>query len=292
MNNRMHAAARRAATRLAAVLLLAAAVSGCASLSDAVRRPTARVTGAEITGLSFDRAEITFDVEVENPNPVGVRLAGIDYELFFEELSFVRGRTDEPLEIAAQERSTVRIPVSVGYTELIDSVQGLADRTETAYRLSAGISVDIPVIGRQRLPVEHTGTIPVVRAPRLRVRELRIDRLGLTGADVILRLAVANPNGFGLSLEELDYALRVNGELWGSARVEERTRLAEGGESEVRIPIRLDFGAMGRSVRELILGDGRVAYNLSGRMDVGTTLELLGQAELPVSLDGEIGLSR
>lgn len=292
MNTRMHAAAGRAAIRLAAVLLLAAAVSGCASLTEVVQRPTARVTGARITGLTFDRAEITFDVEVENPNPVGVRLAGIDYELFFGELSFLRGQTDEPLDIAANGASTVRIPVSVGYTELIDSVRGIAERTETDYRLAAGVSVDIPVIGRQRLPIEHTGSIPVVRAPRIRVRELRIDRLGLTGADVILRLGVANPNGFGLSLEELDYALRVNGELWGSARVEERARLAEGGETEVRIPISLDFGAMGRSVRELILGDGRVAYNLSGRMDVGTTLEMLGQAELPLSLDGEIGLSR
>jgi LEA14-like dessication related protein len=279
---------KRAATAVLAALL----VAGCATLADVIERPTARIVGAEITGLSFDAAELTFDVEIENPNPVGVRLAVIDYELFFDEYSFLRGETEEGLEIAANGTSVVRIPVGIGYTELRDSVRSLADERETAYRFDAGVSVEVPVLGRVRLPIERTGTIPVVRPPRVRVRELRIDRLGFSGADLVLGLSVANPNGFGLSLETLDYALRVNGELWGSARVTERAPIGDGGEAELSIPVSLDFGAMGRSVRNLLLGDGTVAYNLSGSLEVGTTLELLGQATLPLSVDGEIGITR
>jgi LEA14-like dessication related protein len=103
---------------------------------------------------------------------------------------------------------------------------------------------------------------------------------------------VTNPNAFGLSLQTLDYALRINGELWGSARVSESAELSEGDEREITLPVTLDFGAMGRSVRELILGRGNVAYNLSGTLEVGTTLEMLDTADLPLSLDGEIGISR
>jgi LEA14-like dessication related protein len=282
----------RAAALATTAAALALAVAGCASLAEVIERPTARVVGAEITTLTFERAELTFEVEVDNPNPVGVRLAGIDYELFFEESSFLRGRTAETLAIAAGERSIVRIPVGIGYTELIDSVRSLTDRRETDYRLAAGVSVEVPVLGTLRLPVERAGTIPVVRPPRVRVRELSLERLGLGGADLVLRLGVANPNAFGLSLDTLDYALRVNGELWGSARVSDRARLAEGGETEITLPVSLDFGAMGRSVRELLLGDGTVAYNLSGSLEVGTTLELLAQAELPLSADGEIRIGR
>ncbi|MFO7781031.1 MAG: LEA type 2 family protein [Spirochaetia bacterium] len=266
--------------------------AGCASLSEIVERPTARVVAGEITALSFDRAEITFDVEVANPNPVRVRLAGIDYELFFEESSFLRGATEEELEIAANGTSTVRIPVGVGYAELIESVRSLSDRRETAYRLAAGVSVDVPALGRVRLPVERSGTIPVVRAPRVRVRELSLESLSLSGADLHLHLGVTNPNAFGLSLQTLDYALRINGELWGSALISEPAELSEGGEREITLPVTLDFGAMGRSVRELIVGRGNVAYNLTGTLKVGTTLEMLDTADLPLSLDGEIGITR
>ena len=279
-------------SRLAGVVAVAGVLvtAGCATLSEIVERPTARVVSGEITSLSFDRAELTFDVEVENPNPVGVRLAGIDYELFFEESSFLRGATDEEIEIAANGSSTVRIPVGVGYTELIESVRSLSDRRETAYRLAAGVSVDVPALGRVRLPVERSGTIPVVRPPRVRVRELSLEGLSLGGADLRLRLGVTNPNAFGLSLQTLDYALRINGEFWGSARISEAAELSEGGERDIAVPITLDFGAMGRSARDLILGRANVAYNLSGTLEVGTTLEMLDTATLPLSLDGEIGI--
>jgi LEA14-like dessication related protein len=279
-----------AAATAAALLLLG--VAGCASLAEVIERPSARVVGAELTELSFDRAELTFDVEVDNPNPVGVQLAGIDYELLFEEASFLRGRTAEGISIAAGARSVVRIPVGVGYTELIDSVRSLADRRETDYRLIAGVSVDVPVLGRVRLPLERTGTIPVVRAPRVRVRELRVERLGLRGADLLLRLGVENPNAFGLSLDTLDYALRVNGDLWAATRVSKSAQLAAGGETALALPLSLDFAAMGRSVRDILLGDRTVAYNLSGTLDVATTLDLLPSAELPLSIDGEIGINR
>jgi LEA14-like dessication related protein len=279
-----------AAATAATLLLLG--VAGCASLAEVIERPSARVVGAELTELSFDRAELTFDVEVDNPNPVGVQLAGIDYELLFEEASFLRGRTAEGISIAAGARSVVRIPVGVGYTELIDSVRSLADRRETDYRLIAGVSVDVPVLGRVRLPLERTGTIPVVRAPRVRVRELRVERLGLRGADLLLRLGVENPNAFGLSLDTLDYALRVNGDLWAATRVSKSAQLAAGGETALALPLSLDFAAMGRSVRDILLGDRTVAYNLSGTLDVATTLDLLPSAELPLSIDGEIGINR
>jgi hypothetical protein len=49
---------------------------------------------------------------------------------------------------------------------------------------------------------------------------------------------------------------------------------------------------MGRSVRDILLGDRTVAYNLSGTLDVATTLDLLPSAELPLSIDGEIGINR
>lgn len=291
---------RRRARRCSGVSRAAAAVAlagvlftaGCASLSEIVERPTARVVAGEITSLSFDRAELTFEVEVTNPNPVRVRLSGIDYELFFEESSFLRGATDEELEIAANGTSTVRIPVGVGYTDLIESVRGLSDRRETAYRLAAGIGVDVPALGRVRLPVERSGTIPVVRPPRVRVRELSLESLGLSGADLRLHLGVTNPNAFGLSLHTLDYALRINGELWGSARITESAELSEGGQGEITVPITLDFGAMGRSARDLILGRADVAYNVSGTLEVGTSLDMLETATLPLSLDGEIGITR
>ena len=283
---------RRSGVLSMVTLALLFVTAGCATLSEIVERPTARVVSGEITSLSFDRAELTFDVEVANPNPVGMRLAGIDYELFFDESSFLRGATEEEIEIAANGTSTVRIPVGVGYTELIESVRSLSDRRETAYRLAAGVSVDVPALGRVRLPVERSGTIPVVRPPRVRVRELSLEGLSLSGADLRLRLGVTNPNAFGLSLQTLDYALRINGELWGSARISEAAELSEGGEREITLPITLDFGAMGRSVRDLILGRANVAYNLSGTLEVGTTLEMLDTADLPLSLDGEIGISR
>ena len=93
---------RLALHTILALLGIAAAallVGCCESLRDAVDvmiRPEVRIAGTELEALSFSGLTLRFDVEIKNPNPIGIGLAGLTQValwiligfIFFSQTSF------------------------------------------------------------------------------------------------------------------------------------------------------------------------------------------------------------
>jgi LEA14-like dessication related protein len=282
---------RTAAVAFAAVVVL----GGCASLGDlagAIRRPTIHVVGAEVESLDFEGARLRFDVRIDNPNPVGIELAGYDYELTVDGTSFIEGLTDREVGLAANGSSIVPIPVEFEFQELLDVVQGLRGRDEAPYRLSVGLSFRVPVLEQVRLTATRDGTFPVVRLPRVRVLDLQVERVTLQEAALLLRLELANPNGFAIDLDALSYDFRISGRRWAYGVAERGVRLDGHGRARFDLPLRVNFVEVGLSVREVLTAGGPLAYELEAVLGVRTPLTLLPRADIPIGLRGQVRLGR
>jgi len=278
-------------------LALLFAVS-CESLRDAVevmRKPEVRIAGTELEALSFSGLTLRFDVEIKNPNPIGIGLSGFDYELQIEDNPFVSGQVQDKVTISARDRSIIPLPVELGFEEIAQTIDALAPRAgkeQAAYRLSSGFSFDLPVLGRIRIPVETEGSFPILRAPRLQVNRLRLNEISLSGADLSLDLQLINRNSFKVFVESLEYRFQVNEQDWASGMRQERVRIPENDSAELTIPIDLDFGSLGRGVYQLILGGQRLKYVLEANVEVGTSLRGLKEASLPFELSGQLSVGR
>ena len=74
------------------VAVMVVGLTGCETvekLAGGIRKPRVKVVGAEVTGLSFEAISLQFDVEVDNPNPIGIEMAGFDYELLMDGSTFI-----------------------------------------------------------------------------------------------------------------------------------------------------------------------------------------------------------
>jgi LEA14-like dessication related protein len=268
---------------------------GCESLRDAVdvmRKPEVRIAATELEALSFSGLTLRFDVEIENPNPIGIGLAGFDYELQIEDIPFVNGEVQDKVTVAARDRSIIPLPVELGFEEIAQTIDALKGKEEAAYRLSSGFTFDLPVLGRIRVPVQTEGSFPVLRAPRLQVVSLRLNEISLSGANLDLDLELINRNSFKVFVESLEYRFQVDGRDWASGMRQERVRIPDNNSARLTIPIELDFGAVGRGVYQMILGGERLQYALKANIEVGTSLRALEQAALPFELSGQLRIQR
>jgi LEA14-like dessication related protein len=279
---------------LPAVIGLALALAGCAGfdLSGVLKRPEVSITGAEIEQLTFEGARVRFDVAVSNPNPVGASLAGFDYRLSLEGTEFVKGTVDHAVTVAARGTSTVPVPVAFTYRELFAAVSKLADSSETPYEMAVGFSFTLPVLGTVRVPATFKGTLPVIRAPRVTVASLRLDRLTLTSASLVLSLDIANPNGFTLRLESMDYGFSVAGRQWAAGGTARPLSIASRATGRLDILVALDLLSAGKAVADVLARRGPVPYALEGSVGVATPLPLLKKASVPLRLSGEIPIAR
>jgi LEA14-like dessication related protein len=287
---------RRIALGGAAVFVLF--TGGCETLREAVdvmRKPEVRIAATEVQALSFSGLTLLFDVEVENPNPIGIQLSGIDYELQIEGNPFVSGEVQDKVAITARDGSIIPLPVELGFEEIVQTIGALAPgegKEEAAYQLTSGFSFDLPVLGRVRVPVQAEGTFPILRVPRLEIRQLSLEEISLSGASLELDFELINRNSFKIFVESLEYRFQVDGRDWASGMRRERVRIPEKGSTRLTIPVELDFQALGRGLYQMILGGERFRYTFEANVDVGTSLRTLKEASLPFKLAGQLQVQR
>lgn len=276
-------------------LLLPLLIGGCKALQDfasSIQEPRLSVDNVRVTGFNFQQMELTYDIKVENPNSVSVRMLGYDYNLDLNGNAFISGDQAEKIEIEASGESIFQVPMTLNFSDVYRTVSGLSDQDETSYHFLSHLRFELPVLGATEIPVRNQGSIPLLKRPKLDVRNLEIQNLSLSGADVILKLAFDNPNGFGLDINQLTYDLQVNGDQWADGTALQDVNIRENGITELDIPISLNISQIGMSAYRILSGSDPLDYQLKGHFKVDVLHELLGSTSVNLNRSGKIPVSR
>ncbi len=255
-----------------------------------VQKPIVKVTDVKITGLSLNRLDLDFKIGVQNPNSVAIKLAGFDYELLIENNSFLKGQQNKEVEIEANGSSQVDIPVSFTFKQLYNTFKTLKDADSIKYTLKSGLSFDVPILGRIRIPVQTTHRVPNVKLPKIKVASLKLAKMSFTGADLKLALEVENPNAWSVDLQQLQYNFVVNGQKWLESNLQKTLKLQQKEKQVLELPIHLNFLEMGRSFYNMLTNPGALEYKLTGQAALNSSIKLLGEFKLPINQSGKIEL--
>ena len=257
-----------------------------------IKRPQVRFDAVQLTGLSFDRADLLFTFDVLNPNGLGVSMAGFDYDLKVNTHSFLSGQVEQALKVPANGKGQIRLPLSLNFKDLYALSRDLRAQDSTAYALQCGFSFDLPVLGVVRVPAKHHGHVPNIKLPVIALKELKVKKMSLGGAELALRLSVKNPNAFSLNLKGLDLDFSVNGNALLQSHQSHALVVEEAGQNIVEIPIAMNFLQMGSAVYDMLTGNKSLNYGLKGAADIQSALPLIGRVKLPIDQAGTFKLSR
>jgi len=278
----------RARLLLATALLLA----GCAGLvKSGIGRPKVSVESAKLASLSFQGATLQFGFGVDNPNPVGLHLDGFDYALSVEGARMMEGRQDSKLDLAANAKQTIELPVTLKYQQLWTGLRQVVEKKEAGYVLEAGFAFDVPVLGRVRIPVRREGNLPLLRMPRIRLERIAIAGLSARAADLALSVAVDNPNDLEAELQGIDTGLTLNQRSVGRLVHEGTVRVAANGTERLTVPLRLDLVQLGSAVFRMLSNGGVVDYGLDGNLSLTSSEPAFVASEVPFSGNGRAELS-
>ena len=249
------------------------ALSGCAELLNllqmsSIKKPTAAITDTKINGLSFSKIDLLFDVKIDNPNNVAVDLAGLDYDLKINNKGLVSGDQKEPLSITAMGNSNVQIPLSINYNDLYQAIKSISEQDKSEYAFSAGLSFNLPVLGNVRVPISASGSIPLLKLPKIKLNKIALQSYSWSSASLELDMEISNPAGIGLILDKLNYGLNIAGNSWVDGIITEKISLEPNGEKTVKVPFKLNFVEMGRSLYDIVVGDAELNYTFNGSADV------------------------
>ena len=283
--------------RLLICISIISLAAGCASLNavkDAagIKNPSVTLGGMKITDLTMENAGLALTLNVDNPNPIPINLAGFDYALLFDGKQLLAGEKRDQLKIDAKGISTVTVPVSLNFADLKKLYQGVMNQDTLNYELQTTALVDLPVIGVQKFPSTQKGEFPVPKIPEVSLGGIDVKKMGLSGAEVMISANIKNPNSFGIDVSQLAYNLSINGSQWAESALSETIKLAEKGESQINIPLKLNFMEMGSALYSALMKGEGLNYQLKGDMNLDTALPMLKNVNVPFDKSGVVGVQR
>ena len=126
--------------------------AGCPGVSNVVKeRPSANLDKVELASLSFIDMDLDFQMSLQNPYPLGLRVAGVKAKFLVEGNQVFDTETTEELVIAAKNSSQVPFRVNLKFADLARVVQD--------YRTKEAIETEIQLVVTVRL---HNGSLPGV----------------------------------------------------------------------------------------------------------------------------------
>ena len=117
------------------------------------------------------------------------------------------------------------------------------------------------------------------KAPTVRVAEVRVTSMTLTGGSVRVAVDVHNPNGYTLESHDLDYTVFFAGsgegdERWAPlarGRMDRLVRVEGGATERVEVDVPFDVRSAGAALGRL-LRQGELEYRFAGALQAGTPL--------------------
>ncbi len=265
-------------------LLIVCSAAGCKALQSIVRSPTVQLEKAALKSSSLFQGDLEFTFNVTNPNPIGVRLDGLTYQLTIEGKKMLEGNQAQGLALPAMGSRSVTVPITVNYMESFDSLIDFFRKDSLAYEIAGTFR-----IGVFTLPFSHKDVITLPKPPSVQVKGVTITSMTFTGARLALELEVSRKNQAKIDLKKINYAVSLGGFRLFNGKSESISLPEDMQSKTFTVPLTVDFLSLGKSAATLFTR-GSIDYELSGDMEF--EVPKIGVKTFPFKKSGNTSLNR
>ncbi|MDX2184378.1 MAG: LEA type 2 family protein [Gemmatimonadaceae bacterium] len=148
---------------LGAVVLAALGGSSCASIARAtLQDPVVTLRDVKVTGLGLQGGSLDVVLGVYNPNGLSLRAVRLTYNVAVDSAALATGQVPTETELAGNDTTIVRLPVSFTYRGVGAAVAQMMARGSVTYTVSGELGVRTP-IGTVTRPYRRVGTYAMAR---------------------------------------------------------------------------------------------------------------------------------
>ncbi len=257
----------------------------CKGLEQIIQPPDVRIVGVRLPSISFESITLDFDIAIDNPNPFGISINKYDYRFLLENNQLFASTKNDNIIINAKSSNHINIPLTLVFKEIYNLFQNTKNLDSLNYHFEGHITPG-GVLSTFTIPFSKTGRLPNIRIPAISIREIKMNRLSLSGVDLELVMNVKNPNSFGFNIGKFNYAIQLKGTPVASGIGENLASIPEKGPGEIRLPLKIDFSGAAASLYSALTAK-TIDCSISGGLDINSSL---GSLSLPISTQTQVSI--
>lgn len=223
--------------------------NGCATLKQFIQKPTVEYKGMSIKEMSLFDGSFILNFNVTNPNPIGVPIQQINYDLKINGQNFFRGNLDKKSSLPASGSAVVELPVELSYMDFFKSIVDFPNKDQLEFDVTGSV-----LVYGFSIPFHATGTFPVPKPPQIALNRVEVKSMSFTSASIVFVVDMINNNPFPVLMDSLDYKIRLAGNDLAGGTAKAIQPLGQNGKSTLELPINLSILKAGQAVLGLLLG--------------------------------------
>ena len=235
---------------------------GCAALENHLQKPTVQYAGSHLVSATLYDAELNFLIHVDNPNPIGLPIQGLNYSLDINHKKLLSGSAQHDAQIPANSGIDLSLPVVIRYEDFLEGLLQLKDQDAFEYTLQGDID-----LGVFQLPYHASGTLPLPKLPQIRLKSIKVQRYTLENIETSIQINIANGNDFALRANGLTYQLLLNNIATISGESSQAIDVPAHSDATVAINNKFNLVELGK-VFDIFRRGNNVNAVLTGQLDI------------------------
>ncbi len=181
--------------------------------NDDTLKPRLEVGRINITDISDDAIDMTMQLLIDNPLPVGFKARQLDYTVYIANTPVVEDAYKKPIEIKSGDSTLVTLPVKLKAETMTKVLKTLEQKgvDSTTYKVRSSFALDVPILGEKTFAVTIEKRLPTLYIPKIKIEDIDFGPLGLKRTDVATKVNVTNKNKFPFNITDARYTVTIDG---------------------------------------------------------------------------------
>ncbi len=230
-------------------------VGGCSTLQSILgavgyQNPGVKIVGMDITKWGLGALGTAFDVEIDNPNPIGFTLQGIKYGLALDGKKLTSGASQTPVSLKSKGKSRTTLGFDFPLGDTVQAVTSLLTKKSVNYALDSSFNVGTKGWNVD-VPAKKSGSMPIPSLPSFSVPQIKFTNVSMSGVGLRVVPEVTNKNSFDLPFDGFLTSLKLNGRPVLTNKASTGGLLKSNKATGVPIDLNLGLSDLGLSIASL-----------------------------------------
>jgi LEA14-like dessication related protein len=253
--------------------------------------PQVELVLGKISSITDSTVDLSLRALVNNPLPVGLKIAHLKYKVAINGKTIIEDRHDTPVSINGNDSSVVTLASKLKIRALDQQGDQLAAMgiDSADYQFQAVIFPQKPILGKDSLSFSVNKRLPLYRLPEIELADFDLKNLKLKDTDVVIRLRVKNRNAFSIRFQDPVYSMDLGKQKqFAGGKVAGVTRVNAGSEEVFTIPLSVRLGKALRATAQLLTKGKHLPYKFHFKSKIISDNQVINNCELRLVIDGKL----
>ncbi|MEW6468881.1 MAG: LEA type 2 family protein [Bacteroidota bacterium] len=237
----------------------------------------------EITHLSREKTVMTAHLLLNNPMPVALKADSLSYSLYIGRKQVAKSSRPEPVSLQGKGSNWVNFPVTLYNDDLVQVLkQAEAQGLDS---IDYGISGTV-YTGIRDFTLEATRRLPLIYIPEIRLEEIEVDSLNLSGTGLRCMVKIVNKNAFNLEAKDITFRISFGDQRWFSGQVPGLVSIPDSSTRELDLPLFISFKDMAQTLPDLLRKGADIKYQMHMEFRLNAEMRFIRNSLVVVENEG------